>query len=114
MPRQVSQILLDLECGRFTVQVEDHQAVHTRQVLRGLGIDIFWGLVAAGLLAGSLPVLLGASPAPAGAWVALAGSGLIAATVTGRYFLAPLWRRMGLRRWLERDWHRQKGPHQQC
>ncbi|RLB53086.1 MAG: AarF/ABC1/UbiB kinase family protein [Deltaproteobacteria bacterium] len=114
VPRQVSQILLDLECGRFTVQVEDHQAVHTRQVLRGLGIDIFWGLVAAGLLAGSLPVLLGASPAPAGAWVALAGSGLIAATVTGRYFLAPLWRRMGLRRWLERDWHRQKGPHQQC
>lgn len=114
VPRQVSQILLDLECGRFTVQVEDRQAVHTRQVLRGLGIDIFWGLVAAGLLAGSLPVLLGASPAPAGAWVALAGSGLIAATVTGRYFLAPLWRRMGLRRWLERDWHRQKGPHQQC
>lgn len=104
MPRQLSQILLDLECGRFNVQVEDRQAAHTHRVLRALGMDIFWGLVATGLLAGSLPALVGSGPASAGAWLALGGAGLIAVTVTARYFLSPLWQRMGLRRWLERDW----------
>jgi ubiquinone biosynthesis protein len=102
VPQQVSQILLDLEGGRLSVNARDPESPRMRQTVRRAGIDLFWGLVAAGLLAGSLPTLISSESAPAGAWLALAGSGFIATIVTLRYFITPMMRKMRLRPWLER------------
>ncbi len=110
MPQQLSQILLDLECGKLSVQVQDQQVPQLRRNLRAIGMDLFWGLVAAGLLAGALPSLL-AEPPRAGAWWAVALAGLIAATVTARFYLGPFWERLSLRQWLERRWERRRAGH---
>jgi len=107
VPGQLSQILLDLECGRLVVQVEDRAAPSLRRVLRGLGMDVFWGLVAAGLLAGSLPALL---QGDGRAWWAVGAAGVIALAATVRYFLGPVWEKLSLRQWLERRWERRPLP----
>jgi len=104
VPQQVSQILLDLEGGRLSVQVRDPESSRMRGAVRGVGMDVFWGLVAAGLLAGSLPSLLQPGPAPAAAIWCLVGAGLIAVTATARYFLLPIFRKVRLKPWLERRW----------
>ncbi len=104
VPQQVSQILLDLEGGRMTVNVRDPEVVRLRKSVRGLGIEVFWGLIAAGLLAGSLPAMMHPGPVPTAAVLGLIGAGLIAFTGTLRYFLSPLLSRMRLRTWLERRW----------
>lgn len=104
VPQQVSQILLDLEGGRLSVQVRDPESSRMRGAVRGVGIDVFWGLVAAGLLAGSLPALLQPGPAPTAAVWCLVGAGLIALTATARYFLMPILRKVRLKPWLERRW----------
>jgi ubiquinone biosynthesis protein len=104
VPQQVSQILLDLEGGRLSVQVRDPESSRMRGAVRGVGMDVFWGLVAAGLLAGSLPSLLQPGPAPAAAVWCLVGAGLIAVTATARYFLVPIIRKVRLKPWLERRW----------
>ncbi len=104
VPQQVSQILMDLEGGRLAVQVRDPESALLRRTLRAAGIDLFWGLVATGLLIGALPAVLSPDPTPAAAIICLLGSGLIATIVTLRYFLAPAMRKMRIRPWLERRW----------
>jgi ubiquinone biosynthesis protein len=104
VPQQASQILLDLEGGRLTVTVRDPEAKDLRRTVRGLGIEIFWGLIAAGLLAGSLPAFMADRPAPLLAVLGVAGATLIAITGTLRYFLTPILRKLKLKPWLERRW----------
>ncbi len=108
VPQQVSQILLDLEGGRLTVQVRDPEGSRMRNAVRGVGMDVFWGLVAAGLLAGSLPAFMRPDPPPAAAVLCLVGAGLIAVTATLRYFLLPVLRKVRLKPWLERRWGKDK------
>jgi len=104
VPQQISQILMDLESGRMSVQVNDPDSSLNRKTMRGIGIDIFWGLVATGLLAGSLPALMSFEPAPPAAIWSLVGFGLIATIVTLRYFFTPALRKMRVRHWLKRRW----------
>jgi ubiquinone biosynthesis protein len=108
VPQQVSQILLDLEGGRLSVQVRDPESSRMRGAVRGVGMDVFWGLVAAGLLAGSLPAIMQPGPAPSAAIAGLVGAGLIAVTATLRYFLMPIFRKVRLKPWLERRWGKDK------
>ncbi|NMB76372.1 MAG: AarF/ABC1/UbiB kinase family protein [Myxococcales bacterium] len=102
LPQQASQILLDLEGGRLTVNVRDPEAGKRLRVLRYVGLEVFWGLIAAGLLAGSLPAFFGERPAPWIAVLGIAGATAIALCGTAIHFIGPLLRRMSLRRWLER------------
>lgn len=104
VPHQVSQILMDMEGGRLTVNVRDPEVPRLRGALRAAGLDLFWGLVAAGLLAGALPVALQPGPVPRGALIALWAAGLIATIATARVFLSPVIRKLNLRVWLERRW----------
>jgi len=104
VPQQVSQILLDMEGGRLTVNVRDPEVARLKGAVRGLGMDLFWGLVAAGLLAGSLPALLSAGPTPGGALWALGGALGIMVIATLRYYLTPALHKLNLRAWLERRW----------
>ncbi len=108
VPEQISQILLDLEGGRMTINIRDPEVTKLRHALRGLGMDLLWGLIAAGLLTGSLPSLMTPGPAPKAAIFCIAGAGLIAVAGTLRYVFSPMVRRMKLRSWLERRWNNQK------
>ena len=110
VPEQVSQILLDLEGGRMTVNVRDPEVERLRHAVRGLGMELFWGLIAAGLMAGSLPALMTPGPAPTAAVVGIISAGVIAVTGTMRYFLSPMMKKMRLRSWLERRWEGDKPP----
>ena len=101
------KVMADLEGGRLSVKVQDPESPRLRRTVRRVGIDLFWGLVAMGLLAGSLPALMGPGEAPAAAVAALLGSGLIAVIVTLRYFLTPIIRKLRLKPWLERRWGQQ-------
>jgi len=104
VPQQLSQILLDLEGGRLSVNVRDPETAKLTRVLRGTGMEIFWGLVAAGLIAGSLPALMDPVNTPTAAVVAMGSAAAIAFFATSRYFLKPIFRKLRLRDWLERRW----------
>jgi ubiquinone biosynthesis protein len=104
VPQQVSQILLDLEGGRMTINVRDPEVTLLRKSVRSMGIDLFWGLIAAGLVVGSMFGLMAPGETPLAAVLGLIGAGLIAAIGTLRYYLGPLLGRMRLRPWLERRW----------
>ena len=53
VPLQLSQILLDLEAGKFSVNINSEQFALQRQDMRSLGVIIFSGLCTAGLIIGS-------------------------------------------------------------
>ena len=104
VPQQVSQILLDLEGGRLSVNVQDPEMPEIRRTIFRMGNQIFWGLFAAGLLAGSLPSLMQEGSAPTAAIVGTLLAVLIAVASTVRYMIRPAFRKMRLRSWLERRW----------
>ena len=53
VPLQLSQILLDLEAGKFSVSLNSEQFVQQRQDIRSLGAVIFSGLCTLGFILGS-------------------------------------------------------------
>jgi ubiquinone biosynthesis protein len=101
VPGQLTQILVDLEGGKFRVNVHSEDVERVGAHVRAIGVMIFLGLVSAGLVGGGIVALaLGASP-----W--LGGLALGAAAVLGAaasvYHVATLrMRKISLRRWLRR------------
>jgi ubiquinone biosynthesis protein len=53
VPLQLSQILLDLEAGKFSVSINSEQFAHQSQDIRSLGAVIFAGLCTSSLIIGS-------------------------------------------------------------
>jgi len=53
VPLQLSQILLDLEAGKFSVSLNSEQFAQHNQTLRSLGAVVFAGLCTCGLIIGS-------------------------------------------------------------
>jgi ubiquinone biosynthesis protein len=102
VPGQLTQILVDLEGGKFRVNVHSEDVERVGGHVRAIGVMIFLGLVCAGLVAGGIVALaLGANP-----W--LGGLALGAAAVLGAaasvYHVATLrMRKISLRRWLLRS-----------
>ncbi|HET9551957.1 MAG TPA: AarF/ABC1/UbiB kinase family protein [Anaeromyxobacteraceae bacterium] len=87
VPSQLSQILADLEGGKLRVNVVSPDAERIGQRLQALGVLLFLGLVASGLVVGGL-VSLAVSPRPAVGLAAL-GAGLVLAAVSLVVHLAP-------------------------
>src|SRR5512136_3309961 len=57
VPAQLSQILTDLEGGKFRVQVRSEALDRIADNVRSLGLTVFLGLVASGLAVGGLLVV---------------------------------------------------------
>lgn len=57
LPTQLSQILLDLEGGRFTVQARSPEARRLETAVRGLGMTLFLGMAASACLLGAFVAL---------------------------------------------------------
>ncbi len=53
VPLQMSQILMDLEGGKFTVNAKAPELAQLRDTVRGLGVTLFLGLLAGGFVVGT-------------------------------------------------------------
>jgi ubiquinone biosynthesis protein len=101
VPSQLSQILVDLEGGKFRVAVHGEAIERIGGHVRALGVMLFLGLMAAGLTVGGLVVLAAGRSIALGV-VSLAGAAILAAAAGG-YHLATLHaRKISLRRFLGR------------
>lgn len=57
VPLQLSQILMDLEAGKFTVAAKSEELPELTRAIRGLGITVFLGLLAGGCVVGTFIAL---------------------------------------------------------
>ena len=79
VPAQLGQILVDLEGGKFRVNVHSEDVDRVGGHVRAIGVMIFLGLLAAGLAGGGI-VALAVGDLPAGAWrVEVLGAGYLLA-----------------------------------
>jgi ubiquinone biosynthesis protein len=101
VPNQLSQILADLEGGKLRVNVRSDDAARIGQRLEAVGVLLFLGLLASGLVVGGL-VSLAVSPRPAVGLAAL-GTGLALAAVALVVHLAPPRPKISLRRLIPRE-----------
>ena len=101
VPGQLTQILVDLEGGKFRVNVHSEDVERVGIHVRTLGVLVYLGLLAAGLTVGGLVVLgVGGNP-----WLgagAIASAALLS-TGAATYHVATLrMRKISIRRWLRR------------
>jgi ubiquinone biosynthesis protein len=99
VPGQLTQILVDLEGGKFRVNVHSEDVERVGAHVRTLGVLLFLGLVASGLTAGGVVALaIGASP-----WIGglALGAAALASGAALAYHVATLrMKKISLRRWI--------------
>ncbi len=102
VPSQLSQILVDLEAGKFRVNVHSEDAERIAGNVRTAGVMVFLGLLAASLTAGGLSLVAGGSGSLLGV-AALGAAGLLC-LFAGAYHLvtSARVRKLSLRRLLRR------------
>ncbi|HET8542518.1 MAG TPA: AarF/UbiB family protein [Anaeromyxobacter sp.] len=101
VPGQLTQILVDLEAGKFRVNVHSEDVERVGGHVRAIGVMLFLGLLASGLTAGGLFVL----GAGGEAWVgvgALAAAALVSASAATYHVATLRMRKISLRRLLRR------------
>jgi ubiquinone biosynthesis protein len=101
VPTQLSQILLDLEGGKFRVNVRSEVIERLGGHLRAVGVLLFLGMLASGFTLGGL-VIVAARGSGALAIAAL-GTGAVLACAGAAYHAVTLrMRKISVRRWLKR------------
>jgi ubiquinone biosynthesis protein len=99
VPGQLSQILVDLEGGKFRVNVASEDLERVGGHVRALGVMLYLGLLAAALTVGGLVVLgVGGSP-----WIgfgALAAAAILSASAATYHVATVRLRKISVRRWL--------------
>ncbi len=101
VPAQLSQILVDLEAGKFRVNVASEDVERVGGHVRALGVMLYLGLLSAALTVGGLLVLGGGGNLWLGGGALAAAAVLSASAAT--YHVATLrMRKISLRRWLRR------------
>ncbi|HEY6001791.1 MAG TPA: AarF/ABC1/UbiB kinase family protein [Anaeromyxobacter sp.] len=99
VPGQLTQILVDLEGGKFRVNVHSEDVERVGAHVRAIGVLLFLGLVVAGLTAGGVVALaLGASPWLGG--LALGAAALASGTALAYHVATLRMRKISLRRWI--------------
>src|SRR3989440_2014861 len=86
-PQQLSQILMDLEGGKFNVTVRNDDLARLNTNLKALGLLLFTGMISSGLIVGSLSLVGRASEATGTTWPVAA---LIGLTLSAMLFGAAL------------------------
>lgn len=104
LPLQLSQILLDLESGKFTITVKNEELRELNANLRALAAVVFAGMCACGFIIGTF-IAFASRPAGGGAGLPVLGVFGIVATVFlfGAAALRQAWggfRKLSIRRWL--------------
>ncbi len=103
-PMMASQILMDLEAGKLRVQVEHPKIETIARNIDALGLTVFMGLVACGLIMGALSLLgqyqwtlWGVPAVPA---VALWMASMLFGVALGRYYVSPKIKKISLGKWM--------------
>jgi ubiquinone biosynthesis protein len=99
VPSQLTQILVDLEGGKFRVNVHSEDVERVGGHVRAIGVMIFLGLVAAGLTGGGV-VALAFAPRPLFGALALGAAALLSAGALAYHVATLRMRKISLRRWL--------------
>jgi ubiquinone biosynthesis protein len=101
VPSQLTQILVDLEGGKFRVNVHSEDVERVGAHVRALGVILSSAVVAAALIVGGLVVFaVGGTP-----WIGAAalGAALAVSAAAALYHVATMrMRKISLRRWLKR------------
>jgi ubiquinone biosynthesis protein len=101
VPSQLTQILVDLEGGKFRVNVSSQDLERVGGHVRALGVILFLGVLSAGLTVGGLVVLAVSGRT----WLGAAALAVAVAlsSVAALYHVATIrMRKISLRRWLQR------------
>ena len=102
VPAQLTQILVDLEGGKFRVNVASEDIDRVASHVRGLGVMVFLGLLAAGLTTGGLVLVASGWGSLLGA-VALGAAAFVSAGAAVFHVLGGTrLRKISLRRFLQR------------
>ena len=107
-PQQLSQILMDLEGGKFSVHVRNEELQKVNGSLKALGIVVFMSTVASALIVGAF-TLVGRSPPEQGggttwplpALVGLAVAAMLFGAVLTWTLLSGRLRKLSVRRWMK-------------
>ncbi|MBC7793520.1 MAG: AarF/ABC1/UbiB kinase family protein, partial [Clostridia bacterium] len=106
LPLSASQVLMDLEAGKLRIQIENSKLDTIARNIDALGVIVFMGLVACGLIVGSLVYLsryefrlFGVPVLPT---VGLYIASILFGATLGRYLLSPRLRKVSIGRWLAR------------
>jgi ubiquinone biosynthesis protein len=105
VPAQLQQILVDVESGKFRVNVHSEELERIATNLRALGLTLLLGLTAAGLLVGGLAIL--ARSAERAAWLpwvglaAVVSATLLSGGAMALHLLGAQRRKLSLRRFLK-------------
>ncbi len=104
LPAQVSQILMDLEGGKFRVHVHSEELDRIADNVRSLGLTVFLGILASGLTVGGLSMfareLATWRGLPAIGFVALLLAGMLFGAAVTFYVLGGKLKKLSLRRFL--------------
>jgi ubiquinone biosynthesis protein len=106
-PQQLSQILMDLEGGKFNVQVRAEELSRLNSNVRALGILLFAGMIAAGLIVGAFSLVGRASEGagttvwPIAALVGLALSAMLFGAALTWTLLGGRLKKISVRRFLK-------------
>lgn len=101
VPGQLTQILIDLEAGKFRVNVHSEDVERVGGHVRAIGVMLYLGLLAAGLTGGGLVALaVGANPWLGG--LAIAAAALLSLGAAAYHVATLRMRKISLRRWLRR------------
>ncbi len=104
LPAQLSQILMDLEGGKFRVHVHSEELDRIADNVRSLGLTLFLGILASGLTVGGLSMfareLATWRGLPALGFVALLLAGMLFGAAVTFYVLGGKLKKLSLRRFL--------------
>jgi ubiquinone biosynthesis protein len=101
VPSQLTQILVDLEGGKFRVNVHSEDLERVGAHVRALGVTLFLAVVVAGLTVGGL-VVLGVGGRTWLGVAALAGAAVLGAVAAAYHVATMRMRKISLRRWIQR------------
>ncbi|MGC3998284.1 MAG: hypothetical protein QM767_12700 [Anaeromyxobacter sp.] len=101
VPSQLSQILLDLEGGKFRVNVASDAIDRLAGQVRALAALLFLGMLSSGLVVGGLVVLASGGHAVI-AWAALGAGALLAGAAAVFHAATQRLRKISVRRFLRR------------
>jgi len=107
VPLQLTQLLTDLESGKFSVRMRNDDLPEVARAVRRAASVVLAGLVSAALIVGSFVVLAMHPPqtmaaVPLVAVIGLVSAALILGSALGYWLISGRFRKISLRRWLGR------------
>jgi ubiquinone biosynthesis protein len=102
VPAQLTQILVDLEGGKFRVNVHSEDLERVGGHVRAIGVLLFMGMIASALTVGGLVVLGLAGTTAWPGWAAIGLAGLLTGLAGIYHYVTIRVRKISLLRWLRR------------